>query len=158
MAIRDLKTALQHRYLHTLLQPVGGKQFAAIQALEIIFCPDIPHKTTQAPIHPTVEPPEIAPPLQQIQKSTSVDLSPPLQEQPGSNLDGHRYPTRYSLSKNHTQWLAPENTPMQLNNWRKPQITPYISKNIWLVQSLTQILGSPWNTTTSSKAQTNISG
>ena len=46
-----------------------------------------------------MEPPETALPLQQIQQSTSVDLSPPLQEQPGSNLDGHRYPTRYSLSK-----------------------------------------------------------
>ena len=64
--------------LHTPLQPVGDKQFAAIQALENIFCPDIPHQTTQAPIHPTVEPPEIALPLQQIQKSTSVDLSTPL--------------------------------------------------------------------------------
>ena len=46
-----------------------------------------------------MEPPEIALPLQQIQQYTSVDLSPPLQKQPGSNLDGHRYPTRYSLSK-----------------------------------------------------------
>ena len=46
-----------------------------------------------------MEPPEIAPLLQQMQKSTSVDLSPTLQEHPGRNLDRHRYPTRYSLSK-----------------------------------------------------------
>ena len=46
-----------------------------------------------------MEPPEIAPVLQQIQQSTSVDLSPTLQELPGINADGHRYPTRYSLSK-----------------------------------------------------------
>ena len=56
-SIRDLTTELQHRYLHTPLQPVGDKQFASIQALESIFCPNIPHQTTQAPIHPTVEPP-----------------------------------------------------------------------------------------------------
>ena len=118
---------------------------------------NIQHQSTQAHIHPTVEPPEIAPPLQQIQRSTSVELSPTLQEHPGSNLDGHRYPTRYSLSKNHTQWLVQENTLMQLNTYRKPQRTPYISKNIWLVQSLTYILGYPWNTVTSSKAQTKIS-
>ena len=37
-SIRDLTTALQHRYLHTPLQPVGNKQFAAIQALEKNFC------------------------------------------------------------------------------------------------------------------------
>ena len=67
-SIRDLTTALQHRYLHTPLQPVEDKQFAAIQALEKNFCPDIPHQTTQAPIHPTVEPPEIALSLQQIQQ------------------------------------------------------------------------------------------
>ena len=36
--------------------------------------------------------------------------------------------------------------------------TPYISKNIWLFQLLIQILGSPWNTATSSKAQTKIYG
>ena len=106
---------LQHRYLHTPLQPVGDKQFAAIQALENIFCPDIPHQTTQASIHPAVESPEISLPLQKIQQSTSVDLSPPLQEQPGSNSDSHRYWTRYSLSKNHTQWLERANTLMQLN-------------------------------------------
>ena len=63
-SIRDLTTALQHRYLHTPLQPVGDKQFAAIQALENIFCPDIPHQTTPAPIHPTVEPPETVFPSQ----------------------------------------------------------------------------------------------
>ena len=114
-SIQDLTTALQHRYLHTPLQPVGDKQFAAIQALENIFYPDIPHQKIQAPIHPTVEPPETALPLQQIQQSTSVDLSPTLQEHPGSNVDGHRYPTRYSLLKNHTQWLAPAKTLMQLN-------------------------------------------
>ena len=33
-SIRDLTTAIQHRYLHTPLQTVGDKQFAAIQALE----------------------------------------------------------------------------------------------------------------------------
>ena len=32
-SIRDLTTALQHRYLHTPLKPVGDEQFAAIQAL-----------------------------------------------------------------------------------------------------------------------------
>ena len=64
--------------------------------LENIFCPNIQQQETQAPIHPTMEPPEIAPMLQQIQQSASVDLSPTLQENPGSNLDGHRYPTRYS--------------------------------------------------------------
>ena len=46
-----------------------------------------------------MEPPEIAPNLQQIQVYKSVDLSPTLQEHPGSNVYGHRYPTRYSLSK-----------------------------------------------------------
>ena len=46
-----------------------------------------------------MEPPEIVPPLQQIQQSTSVDLSPTLKEHPGSNVDGYRYPTRYSLLK-----------------------------------------------------------
>ena len=46
-----------------------------------------------------MEPPEIAPLLQQIQQSTSVDLSPTLQEHPRRNADGHRYPTRYSLKK-----------------------------------------------------------
>ena len=61
--------------------------------------PNIQHQATQAPIHPTVEPPEIARLLQQIQQSTSVDLSPTLQELSGSNTDGHRYPTRYSLKK-----------------------------------------------------------
>ena len=108
-------TRHRHHYLPTPLQPVGDKQFAAIQALENIFCPDIPHQTTQEPTHTKVEPPETALSLQQIQQSTSVDLSTPLQEQPGSNLDGHRYPKRYSLSKNHPQWLAPANTLMQLN-------------------------------------------
>ena len=63
-----------------------------------------------------MEPPEIAPLLQQIQQSTSVDLSPTLQELSGSNADGHRYPKRYSLKKNHIQWLAPANITMQLNN------------------------------------------
>ena len=38
--------------------------------------------------------------LQQIQQSTLVDLSHTLQELPGSNRDGHRHPTRYSLKKN----------------------------------------------------------
>ena len=98
-SIRDLSTALQHHYLHTPLQPVGDKQFATIQALENIFCPNIQQQATQAPIHPTVEPPDIAPLLQQIQQSTSDDLSITLQELPGSNADGHRYPTRYSLKK-----------------------------------------------------------
>ena len=46
-----------------------------------------------------MEPPETALPSQQIQQSTLVDLSPPLQEKPVRNLDGHRYPTRFSLSK-----------------------------------------------------------
>ena len=45
-SIRDLTTALQHRYLLTLLQPVRDKQFAAIKALENIFCPDHPAQTT----------------------------------------------------------------------------------------------------------------
>ena len=99
-SIRDLTTALQHGYLHTPLQHMGDKQFAAIQALENIFYPNIQQQATQAPIHPTREPPEIAPLLQQIQQSTSVDLDPTLQELPGSNADGHRYPTRYSLKKN----------------------------------------------------------
>ena len=52
-SIRDLTTAL----LHTPLQPVGDKEFTAIQALENIFCPNIQHQANQAPIHPTVEPP-----------------------------------------------------------------------------------------------------
>ena len=99
-SIQDLKTVLQHRYLHTPLQPIGDKQFAAIQALENIFCPNIQQQATQATIHTKIEPPEIAPLLQQIQQSTSVDLSPTLQELPGSNADGHRYPTRYRLKKN----------------------------------------------------------
>ena len=30
-SIRDLTTALQHRYLHTPLQPVGDKQFAVLE-------------------------------------------------------------------------------------------------------------------------------
>ena len=77
---------------------MGDKQFAAIQALENIFCPNIQQQATQAPIHLTLEPPDISPLLQQIQQSTSFDLSPKLQEHPGSNRDGHRYPTRYSLS------------------------------------------------------------
>ena len=51
-SIRDITTALQRRYLHTPLQPVGDKQFAAIQALENIFCPNIQQLATQAPIHP----------------------------------------------------------------------------------------------------------
>ena len=46
-----------------------------------------------------MEPPETDLPLQQIKQYTSVDLSPLLQEQPGSNLDRHRYPTHYSVSK-----------------------------------------------------------
>ena len=50
--------------------------------------------------------------------------------------------------KIHIQWLAPANIPMQLNNWRKSQCTPYISNNIWPVQLLIQILESPWNTAT----------
>ena len=41
-SIRDLTTALQNRYLHTLLQPVGDKKFAAIQVLEQMFCPNLP--------------------------------------------------------------------------------------------------------------------
>ena len=36
-SIRDLTTALQHRYLNTPLQPIRDKEFAAIQALENIF-------------------------------------------------------------------------------------------------------------------------
>ena len=97
--IKALAAALQHRYLHTPLQPVGDKQFAAIQAQEIIFCPNIQQQATQAPIHPPMKHPEIAPLLQQIQPSASVDLSPPLQEQTGSNVDRHRYPTHCSLKK-----------------------------------------------------------
>ena len=46
-----------------------------------------------------MEPPEIAPPLQKIQQSTLVDLYPKLQEHPGSNVEIHRYPTCYILSK-----------------------------------------------------------
>ena len=99
-SIQDLTTTIQHRYLHTPLQPVGEKQFAAIQALENIFCPNIQQQATEAPINPPMEPQEIAPLSQQIQQYTSVDLSPTLQELPGSNGDGHRYPTRYSLKKN----------------------------------------------------------
>ena len=92
-----VERVLQHRYLHTPLKPAGDKEFAAIQALENIFCPNIQYQATQAPIHTPMEPTEIAPLLQQIQQSTSVDLSPTLQEHPGSNVDGHIYPTRYSL-------------------------------------------------------------
>ena len=57
-------------------------------------------QATKAPINPPMEPQEIAPLSQQIQQSTSVDLSPTLQELPGSNRDGHRCPTRFSLKKN----------------------------------------------------------
>ena len=57
-SIWDLTAALQQRYLHTPLQPVGDKQFAAIQALENIFCPNIQQQATHTPIHPTVEPPK----------------------------------------------------------------------------------------------------
>ena len=66
-SIRDLTTAIQHRYLHTPLQPVGDKQFAAIQSLQNIFFLDITHQTTPAPIHPTVEHPEAVIPPQQIE-------------------------------------------------------------------------------------------
>ena len=54
-SIRDLTTALQHRYLHTPLKPVGDKQFATIQALGNIFCQHIPQQTTLAPSQPIVE-------------------------------------------------------------------------------------------------------
>ena len=47
-----------------------------------------------------MEPQEIAPLLQQIQQSTSVDLYPTLQELTGRNADGHIYPTRYSFKTN----------------------------------------------------------
>ena len=36
-SIRDLTTALQHRYLQTPLQPVGDKQFTSIKALGLFF-------------------------------------------------------------------------------------------------------------------------
>ena len=48
-SIRDLTTAPQHCYLHTPLKTVGDKQFAAIQALENIFCPNIPHRNSGTP-------------------------------------------------------------------------------------------------------------
>ena len=78
---------------------MGDKQFTAIQALENIFCPNIQQQATEAPINRPTEPQEIALLSQQIKQSTSVDLSPTLQELPGNNGDGHRYPTRYSLKK-----------------------------------------------------------
>ena len=98
-SIRDMTTALQHRYLHTPLQPVRDKQFVAIKALEKHFCPDHPAKTTPAPIQPILEQPRATIPPQQIQPSTLVDLSPPSQEHLENNPDRHRYLTRFSLSK-----------------------------------------------------------
>ena len=78
-----MTTALQYRYLHSTLQPVRDKQFAAIKALENIFCPDIPETTAPAPIQPIVELPTATLPPQQIQKSTLVDPSPPAMEERG---------------------------------------------------------------------------
>ena len=78
--IHDLTTSLQHRYLYTPLQPVGDEKFAAIKALENIFCPDYPAQTNPAPIHPIVELPTATLPPQLSQQSTSVDFSPQSQE------------------------------------------------------------------------------
>ena len=71
-SIRNLTTALQHRDMHTPLQPVGDKQFAAIQVLENIFCPNIQQQATQAPIHPTTEPPRNC---SSVTTNTTIHLS-----------------------------------------------------------------------------------
>ena len=47
LSICDLITALQHRYLHTSLQPVGDKQFSAIKELEFFSARTIHHKQPQ---------------------------------------------------------------------------------------------------------------
>ena len=110
-SIRYLTTALQHRYLHTLLQPVVDKQFAAIQALEQIFCPDLPYLTTQPPIIPT-QPPSVVPapihtivelptatlPTQLSRLTAPVSISTLSQEHSANKFDRHRYPTRFSVS------------------------------------------------------------
>ena len=44
-SIRDMTTVLQHRHLHTPLQPVGDKQFASIQALECFSASAYPDNT-----------------------------------------------------------------------------------------------------------------
>ena len=88
LSIRDMTTAIQHRYLHTPLQPVGDKQFAAIKALEQIFCPDHPAQTipaqppsvAPAPIQPIVELPTANLPAQLSQQSAPFALSPLSQE------------------------------------------------------------------------------
>ena len=113
-SIRDLTTALQHRYLHTPLQPVGDKQLAAIKALEQIFFPDLPGTqgpaqtvpeqtpvlTTQPPIIPA-QPPSVVPaliqpilkiptdnlPAQLSQLPAPVSLSPLSQENSANNFD-----------------------------------------------------------------------
>ena len=112
LSIRDMTTAIQHHYLHTPLQPVGDKQFAAIKLLEQIFCPD--HPGTQrpaqtipaqppsvapAPIQPIVELPTANLPVQLSQQSAPFALSPLSQEHSANNFDRHRYPTRFSLSQ-----------------------------------------------------------
>ena len=105
-SIRDLNTALQHRYLHTTLQPVGDLKKSAIKALDFFSARTIQPKQFQhnppsvhpAPIHTIVELPTATLPAQLSQQSASVALSPSSQEHSANNFYRHRYPTRFSLS------------------------------------------------------------
>lgn len=122
-SLRDLTSALRHRYLHTPVQPVGDDQFLAIQALEKLFCPDLAPPSIPFPVPPpavllppvpvpaqpaTLDPDPIQPTIELPSTLCSPPDSPlpalvsptPL-SQPDPLLDSshHRYPTRFSLSQ-----------------------------------------------------------
>ena len=101
---------------------------------------------------------EISPLSQQIQQSTSVDLSPTLQELPGSNGDGHRYPTRYSLKKNLYSMACTSEYSYATEQVEKIPVHPIHFKQHMACPVINPDAGSPWNTATSSKAQTKTSG
>ena len=133
-SIRDLTTALQHHYLHTPLQPVGDKQFAAIQALEKIFFPNInrkqPKRLSIQQWNPQKlllcynkynNPPQLTYILhyRNFLEATQTDIN-----------------TLHAIvwRKIHIQWLAPANIPMQPNNWQKTS-APHIFQKTYGLSS-----------------------
>ena len=161
-SIRDLTTALQHRYLQTPLQPVEDKQFDAIQALEQIFCPDLPGTqrpaqtitaqppvlTTQpriipaqppsvvpAPIQPIVELPTATLPAQLSQLPASVSLSPLSKEHSANNFGRHRYPTRFIVSQKTYSMACTSKYYYSAAHLAKTQRPLYIFMSICIVPS-----------------------
>ena len=119
-SLRDLTTALRHRYLHTPLQPVEGEQFAPLQQREVsspvapapapLLTPS-PPSTIPAAFQPVIEIPTTTVPTQLSQLPVPVSLSPLSQDNPNSNYDRHRYPDLVYPSET-APWPAPANTSM----------------------------------------------